>query len=530
MSSIIDSAECLALSTRQIYTGERNGDDVDGWSSWGSKQHKTDCCEWEGVFCNNQTGHVIKLHLPGDFPEFRLKGEIDASLAELQYLTYLNLSSNYFEDSSIPKFLASLRHLRYLDLHDCGLSGGNILTQLGLFSHLQYLDLSWNFVGGAILFQLRNLSQWRHLDLSVNILKGEIPCQLENLSQLRHLDLSWNLNLTGAIPHQLGNLVQPQHVDLSRNNLRGAIPYQLGNLSRLQYLDLSDNTLSGTMPHQLGNLTNLQNLLLRDTGTLKIDQENSARHEWLSSLTSLTRLELQNVTGLTYSHNWLQMIAKLPNLKELTITYHNLSDECILSLPSLKFNSSSSLSKLDFMGNNFKSSAVFHWILNISPNLVDLSLQSNQLEGPIPFEFASLMNSLENLDLGSNQLKGGFKFLGHICTLHSLSLWFNLLSEELSTILETFSSCARCSLQYLDLSYNNITGTLLPDCWSPFKSLWFSDLSNNKFSREFPISVGSLQVLQVLILQNNGFTGELFVTLRSSLSLALLDAGNNKFF
>ncbi|XP_028773183.1 receptor-like protein 12 [Neltuma alba] len=354
------------------------------WFSWGSKQHKTDCCAWEGVFCDNQTGHVIKLHLPGEFPEFRLKGEMDASLlVELQYLMYLNLSFNYFEDRPIPEFLGSLNHLRYLDLHNCRLSGGNIPTQLGLLSHLQYLDLSGNWAQGAIPYQLRNLLQLQYLDLSYNQLEGEIPYQLENLSQLRHLDLSSNSGLTGAIPRQLGNLVQLEHLDLSANNHTASIPFQLGNFSQLQYLDLSYNSFDGVIPCQLGNLSNLQYLLLSSPGTLKIDQENGAGCEWLSSLTSLTHLKLEYMTDLKYSHKWLQMIAKLPNLKELIMPHNNLSDEYIVSLPSLKFNSSS-FSRLDLTGNKFESSIVFHWILNISTTLVDLSLYWNHLEGPIP--------------------------------------------------------------------------------------------------------------------------------------------------
>ena len=85
---------------------------------------------------------------------------------ELQYLTYLNLSFNYFENSSIPQFLGSLTHLTHLDLRWCTL-GGHIPTQLGLLSHLQYLDLSGNLVEGEIPSQLGNLFQLQYLDLII---------------------------------------------------------------------------------------------------------------------------------------------------------------------------------------------------------------------------------------------------------------------------------------------------------------------------------------------------------------------------
>ncbi|XP_028773181.1 receptor-like protein EIX1 [Neltuma alba] len=406
-----DEVQCIEKEREALLrfkAAHGNGSSLVRWSSWGSKQHKTDCCEWEGVFCDNQTGHITKLHLPADFPLFLLKGEIDASLVELQYLMYLNLSSNCFEDSSIPEFLTSLTHLRYLDLHNCGLSGA-------------------------------------------------IPHQLANLSQLRYLDLSGNYLLGGAIPRQLGNL------------------------SQLQHLDLSDNTLSGVIPYQLGNLSNLQNLLLRFAGTLQIDRENGgAGHEWLSSLTSLTRLELANVTDLKYSHKWLQMIAKLPNLKELTIMYNDLSDEHILSLPSLKFNSSSSLSKLDFSGNDFQSSAIFHWILNISTNLLDLSLDENNLKGPIPYEFSSTLNSLENLDLSYNEITGTLVNLSTFSSLKNLDISRNLLNGTIPKDYQFPSS-----LVSLHISFNSLKGTLTNSNLANLHNMKVLDLSDNSLTLRF---------------------------------------------
>ncbi|KAI9089663.1 hypothetical protein K1719_028956 [Acacia pycnantha] len=60
------------------------------WSSWGRKEYKKACCEWEGLVCNNQTSHVIKLHLPGDFPNSPLESSIPEFLGYLSCLRYLN--------------------------------------------------------------------------------------------------------------------------------------------------------------------------------------------------------------------------------------------------------------------------------------------------------------------------------------------------------------------------------------------------------------------------------------------------------
>lgn len=96
-------------------------------SSWESS--KSDCCEWEGVTCDKQTGHVEMLDLNGDqFGPF--EGKISASLMELPHLKCLNLSRNLFPKIPIPEFFGSLSNLRYLDLQKSQF-GGRIPNNLG---------------------------------------------------------------------------------------------------------------------------------------------------------------------------------------------------------------------------------------------------------------------------------------------------------------------------------------------------------------------------------------------------------------
>ncbi|XP_020967616.1 receptor-like protein 12 [Arachis ipaensis] len=89
-------------------------DDYGMLSSWNGQ----DCCHWNGVGCNNLTGHVQSLDY--DFTENEytsvqrfLRGKIPNSLVELQHLRYLNLSSNGFEDYHIPEFFANFSSLRH---------------------------------------------------------------------------------------------------------------------------------------------------------------------------------------------------------------------------------------------------------------------------------------------------------------------------------------------------------------------------------------------------------------------------------
>ncbi|WVZ13731.1 hypothetical protein V8G54_011297, partial [Vigna mungo] len=400
-----------------------------------------------------------------------MSGEIHKSLIELPQLQYLNLSHNDFRDTHIPEFLGYLRHLKYLDLSSCGF-GGRIPSQLASLSHLEYLNLAFN-------------------------------------------------SLNGSIPYQLGNLSQLQHLDLSWNGFEGNIPPQLGKLSQLQHLDLSDNLLEGNIPSQLGNLSQLHELyLVGYDGNLK----SSDGGQWLSNLISLTHLYLDSVSNLNRSHTWLQGIAKLPQLKELSLTNCSLSDDFILSS---KFNFSTSLSVLGLSHNTFTSAMIFQWVSNITSNLVELYLSHNQLEGFTSSDFGIVMNSLRYLDLSFNYLKArDLKSFINICTLHSLYLFSNNFTEDLPSILGNLSSgCVRHSLQQLDLSSNHITGTLSDiSVFSSLKSLF---LFGNQLSGRIPEGVKLPSTLEDLSLGTNFFEGGIPKSFGNACSLLSLEISNN---
>ncbi|KAE9593736.1 putative transferase [Lupinus albus] len=70
------------------------------------------------------------------------KGEnLDASLLQLEYLSYLDLNGNDFYGSTIPNFIGSMRRLTYLSLSNAHF-GGRVPTGLGNLTSLQLLDLS----------------------------------------------------------------------------------------------------------------------------------------------------------------------------------------------------------------------------------------------------------------------------------------------------------------------------------------------------------------------------------------------------
>jgi hypothetical protein len=117
------------------------------WKSAGNQT--TNCCSWDGVECDEKTGHVIGLNLSSSY----LYGSINPnnSLFRLVHLQSLNLADNDFNYSPIP-------------------------------------------------FSIKHFSRLRYLNLSSSKFSGLVPCEISQLSKLSSLDLSENPDLTGYFP------------------------------------------------------------------------------------------------------------------------------------------------------------------------------------------------------------------------------------------------------------------------------------------------------------------------------------------
>ncbi|XP_027357238.1 receptor-like protein EIX2 [Abrus precatorius] len=440
-------------------------DDYNMLSSWTTP----DCCQWKGIRCSNLTANVLILDLHGEF--------------------------NYYY---------AFRDYYYEGVFDNYLLRGEIHKSLMELQQLQYLNLSSN-----------------------NFLDSHIPEFFSSLHNLRSLDLSRS-HFCGKIPSQFGSLSHLKYLNLAGNSLEGSIPYQLGNLSTLQHLDLSGNHLEGNIPSQLGNLFNLQKLYLGGyDNALKMDDGNPGGGQWLSNLTSLTHLHLLSLSNLNGSHYWLQMIGKLPKLRELSLSDCSLSDHFILPMRPSKFNVSTSLSVFDLSHNTFTSSVIFQWVSNITSNLSELDLRGNLLEAPPSNHFAMVMNSLHLVDLSFNRFKDEvLKSFMNICTLCSLYLRGNNLTEDLPSILHNLSSgCVRNSLEELDLSYNNITGSLTH--LLIFSSLKCLDLSRNQLSGRIPPGTTLPSKMEFLSLSSNSLEGGVPKSFGSTCTLNSLDLSYN---
>ncbi|QCD94329.1 LRR receptor-like serine/threonine-protein kinase FLS2 [Vigna unguiculata] len=364
------------------------------------------------------------------------------------------------------------------------------IVSLDLHGEYDYETESWSYyISGKIHQSLIELQQLKYLNLNDNSF-SHIPEFLGSLRNLRYLDLSW-CDFDGKIPSQFGSLSYLKYLNLAGNDhLEGSIPTQLGNLSKLEYLDLADNSLVGNIPSQLGNLSKLEHL---------------------------------DLTRNSFEGNIPSEFGNLSNLQQLYLgDYYN----GVLQGP-FEFNFSTSLLAFHLSGNTFTSPVIFRWVSNITSNLVELDLSGNNLEGSVSSHFGLAMNSLEILDLSSNSFKGEVvKSFMNICTLHSLYMQGNNLTEDLPSILHNMSSgCIKYSLQDLDLGDNYITGSL--SNFSTFSTLKSLHLSNNRL-------VGMLKEgnklpfrLEFLSLSSNLLEGGIPKSFGSACALRSLDITDN---
>ncbi|KAM0069127.1 putative leucine-rich repeat-containing, plant-type, leucine-rich repeat domain superfamily [Helianthus debilis subsp. tardiflorus] len=521
-------------------------DEADRLASWVGET--SDCCKWAGLTCDNITGHVHKIHLPGkcDF-EFcntikeceeakrqRLRGDISQSILYLKQLEHLDLSCNEFGGLQIPRFMGSLGNLRYLNLSQSSF-GGTIPPQLGNLTELEVLCLgsfydafeSTSIINMQWLSSMRSL---RHLDMSgVNLTEASDWFQVINtLPSLAQLHLSRS-GLPDIHPNVASlNLTFLSSLDLSGNYFFNSfMPRWIFSITSLVSLDLSGCNLRGP-PKSLGNLCNLRHIDMGGNSFQNI------------SLTSLLRSFLD---------------CKSPSLESL----HLESSQLSCSLPN-QLEQLVNLVHLD-LGKNGISGPIPESIGNLS-FLRSLNLYGNLISGPIPYSVGGL-SSLESLALSPNHLTGTLpEILGQLSKLKYLDLSHNLLTGVVTDV--HFSKLI--GLKKLYGSGNNLTlrphhanwvpsfqlesldisswdlgpqfplwlltqrdlSSAIPECWEKWQSLMFLNLENNNLSGVIPTTMGYLSSLVSLNMCKNKLSGRLPASLMWLNELQILEFASNE--
>ncbi|XP_035550514.1 receptor-like protein 43 isoform X2 [Juglans regia] len=539
-------------------------------ASWKIDGNNTNCCAWDGVECNQDTGHVIALNLWFSC----LYGSItsNSSLFLLLYLQNLTLANNDFNHSQIPSKIGNLSSLTYLDLSDSQFSG-QIPSEIQYLSKLSYLRLHSSFddlytesltslvqnltnlkslffyginISSTVPESLANLSSLQILSLIDCGLYGQFPSRIFHLPHLQGLYLLANEDLTGHLPEFHTNSPL-KYLILDDTNFSGNLPASIGNLNSLTYFYIQNCNFSGTIPNSFSNLTQLTSLGLRNNmihGSLPIPPPS---------------LGIYLVSNNSFTGRISPFICNMSSPEVLDLSHNYLSG---LIHPCMG-NLSQSLTTLVLRSNNLGNTIPKTWPKGCSLKMIDLS--QNQLQGHLPRSLANC-TELEYLRVSSNQFSDTSPFwlgtLQHlkILDLHSNGFYGAIRSPETNY---TFPN-----LCIIDLSHNHFSGNLPAGYfaqWDAMKSIgakglhymqgywdYYSiiitikgveleykkiqddlrviDFSCNRFEGDIPEILGNLEGLHALNLSNNDFTSHIPSSFANLTQLESLDLSRNKLF
>ncbi|XP_065617305.1 probable LRR receptor-like serine/threonine-protein kinase At1g56140 isoform X2 [Quercus suber] len=240
-----------------------------------------------------------------------------------------------------------------------------------------------------------------------------------------------------------GNTCHITHLKIYALDIFGEIPQELFQLKELMDLNLGQNVLSGPLPAEIGQLSKMQYLSLG-----------------INNLTGPVPPELGNLNkliSLSFSSNNFNgtlptQLGMLTSLQQLYIDSSGVSGPIPQELANLKA-------------------------------LQTLRLQGTSLEGPIPRSFGAL-TKLVNLRIGDlSKVDSTLDFLENQTSLSILALRNCRVSGEIPERIGTFAK-----LQYLDLSFNNLTGQI-PNSFQNFSLLQNLYLGNNNLSGDLPSNI-----------------------------------------
>ncbi|ONK55450.1 uncharacterized protein A4U43_UnF3230 [Asparagus officinalis] len=279
--------------------------------------------------------------------------------------------------------------------------------------HVTSIELKSQNLSGELPSELANLTHLNFLDLSRNYLNGSIPASWASLP-LTNLTLLGN-RISGRIPEELGSMSTLLSFVLEDNQMEGPIPATLSKLTMLNRLFLTGNNFSGQLPESLGNLKNMKDM--------RIDGNpiSGKIPDFIGNWSQLQRLDMQ---GTSLEGPFPPSFAKLSSITELRVSDLKGGDGKFPPLHNMNGMKELVLRNLSISGQ------IPYYIGDMPLKLLDLSF--NKLSGTIPSNFVKLQNYITNMYITNNMLQG------------SIPNWI-FTSKE-----------------YLDLSYNNFTGSPAP--------------------------------------------------------------------
>ncbi|KAJ0909649.1 putative non-specific serine/threonine protein kinase [Helianthus annuus] len=522
--------------------------DANRLSSW--SRVNIDCCMWDGIVCDNFTGHVQELHLRGPDPEL--------------------------EDASTQMLRVRLSSLKVLRLNVNRLSG-KLPDSIGNLTSLEWLEISFNKLNGSLPVSLGKLGNLTYLSVHHNLFTGDVT--EDHFANLTALTVLWAeanmLTLKLSVknwtpPFKLGTL------KIGSWNLGPRFPSWLRSQGNLTEIDIGNTGISDIMPRWFWSSFS------------DIDFLNISHNSIRGTLEDLSILAPESVVDLSSNRFEGPLPGKFneADFVLLDVSYNHLSGSLEQFLcPSLE--KDRSLQVLELANNNLSGVIPDCWmnwqalsVINFENNklsggipksieslssIQSFNIRNNNLSGKLP---AFLLNSksLQIIELAENEFTGSIPLLinGEETKLKLLSLRLNKLAGEIPEEL-----CRLTSIQILDLAHNNLSGTI-PTCFynfsiisrrqqpSPlvfydvpfqirvlgsallvtkgreyeYRSILYLvttlDLSSNKFSGPIPKELMHLSGLRWLNLSGNHLSGRIPEEIGKMTSLESLDLSVNQ--
>lgn len=225
------------------------------------------------------------------------------------------------------RYLADAPQLELLDLLQCsGISDASLST-IGNLPHMRNLRVSGSRITDGGLKHLAGLGNIAALGLQHTAISDAGVAHLEGLKSLKEINL-YGTPITDAALDSLAELPVLAKARFRETGIRGERSAALAKMQAMRDLDLSESPVQDAALENIGKITALRSL------NLWLTEVTDEGIEHLQDLEKLTRLNLDNVTGITDAS--LDIIGEMSKLDLLHLGGTSITDEGLPKLYGLK--------------------------------------------------------------------------------------------------------------------------------------------------------------------------------------------------